>query len=123
MAATKTERDAHALSVQVDIADISEFLQENLGQRLVALLAGGMDPKAVGRWASGQNQPRPDAERRLRTAFQVFHLLQSVESPHTVRAWFVGMNPQLEDLAPVEALAEDRLRDVLAAARAFCSGG
>jgi hypothetical protein len=35
----------------------------------------------------------------------------------------MGMNPQLEDVSPAEALAEDRYREVMAAARAFVSGG
>jgi hypothetical protein len=62
-------------------------------------------------------------ERRLREAYQVFQLVQSVESPHTVRAWFIGLNPQLDDESPAEALAEDRFREVMAAARAFVTGG
>lgn len=31
-------------------------------------------------------------ERRLREAYQVFQLVQSVESPHTVRVWLIGLN-------------------------------
>jgi hypothetical protein len=33
------------------------------------------------------------------------------------------MNPQLEDASPAEAIAEDKFRDVMAAARAFVVGG
>ena len=54
---------------------------------------------------------------------QVFQLLQAEESPHTVRAWFVGLNPQLDDVAPAEAIRAGQLRDVLVAARAYVSGG
>jgi hypothetical protein len=115
--------EAHARSVQLGIADVAGFLREMLGPRLTALIAGTKDPSAVAHWAAGDRTPRPDPERRLRAAFQVFHLVQSVESPHVARAWFIGMNPQLDDLSPAEALAEDRLREVMAAARAFVSGG
>jgi hypothetical protein len=27
-------------------------------------------------------------------AFQVFQLIHTVDAPHTMRAWFMGMNPQ-----------------------------
>jgi len=53
----------------------------------------------------------------------VFQLLMSVESPHTVRAWFTGMNPQLDDLSPAEAVRGGQDRAALAAARAFVAGG
>jgi hypothetical protein len=36
---------------------------------------------------------------------------------------FMGMNPQLDDVSPAEALAEGRHRQVMAAARALVSGG
>lgn len=114
---------AHREGVSLDIGDVATYLQENLGQRLTALLAGITDPKGVGRWAKRQNSPQPQMERRLREAYQVFQLVQSVESPHTVRAWFIGLNPQLDDESPAEALAEDRFREVMAAARAFVTGG
>ncbi len=35
-------------------------------------------------------------------AFQIFHLLQDEESPHTVQAWMIGINPQLDDVSPAE---------------------
>lgn len=83
-----------------------------------------MDPQTAGRWASdAKRHPRDNHERRLRATYQVFQQLQAVEAAPTVRAWFMGMNPQLEDASPAEALAGDREREVLAAARAFITGG
>lgn len=114
---------AHKRSVTFTIDDIAGFLQENLGQKLVAYMARIADAKTVGKWAAGTQKPRPDAESRLRAAFQIFHLLQSEESPHTVRAWFIGMNPQLDDESPAQAIREDRLRDALVAAKAYVAGG
>ena len=114
---------AHQRAVSFGIADIARFLQENLGQRLVAFLADVADPKTVGKWASSQQKPRHEAELRLRAAFQIFHLLQNEESPHTVRAWFIGMNPQLDDESPAQAIREDRVRDALVAAKAYVAGG
>lgn len=59
----------------------------------------------------------------MRTAYQMFDLLESEESDHTIRAWFMGMNPQLDDESSAEALREDQHRAVMAAARAFLAGG
>lgn len=116
-------RDAHETSVRLDIAGVVKQLQEILGGRLVSHLAGSKDPKAVTNWGEGTRAPRDAAERRLRTALQIVEILQASESEHVVRAWFIGQNPQLEDEAPATALAEDRFKDVLGAARAFAHTG
>lgn len=115
--------EAHQKAVVFEVKDIARYLQETLGQKLVAYMAGVVDPKRVGRWAQGQQAPRADAERRLRAAFQIFHLLIAQDSAHVVRAWFIGMNPQLGDDSPAEAIHDGRLKETLAAAKAFVSGG
>jgi hypothetical protein len=115
--------EAHRTKVATTPADLVAFLQEGLGQKLVAFMAGVEDPKTVGRWAKGERAPRRDAEHRLREAFHIFQLLLTQESPHTVRAWFVGLNPQLDDESPAQAIREGRVKDVLVAAKAFLAGG
>jgi hypothetical protein len=45
------------------------------------------------------------------------------ESAQTVRAWFLGMDPRLDDTSPAEAIREGRLKEAMAAARAFAAGG
>jgi hypothetical protein len=115
--------DAHQKAVAFEVADVARYLQDALGQKLVAYMAGVADPKRVGRWAQGVQAPRDEAERRLRAAFQIFHLLLSEESAHVTRAWFIGMNPQLNDDSPSDAIREGRLKEALAAAKAFIAGG
>ncbi len=115
--------EAHQKAVAFEISDIAQFLQETLGQKLTAYIAGVADPKRVGQWAKGAQAPRAEPERRLRAAFQIFHLIQGSESQHVVRAWFIGMNPQLDDESPAEAIHDGRLKEALGAARAFVSGG
>ncbi|MET7935347.1 XRE family transcriptional regulator [Streptomyces sp. NPDC005322] len=117
-----TETAAHADMVQTSIADIARFLQENFGQRLTAFIASIEDPKQVGKWCSGHNSPRIDSELRLRAAYQVFQMITRAENCHTARAWMIGMNPQLEDDSPVQAIADDRHKDVMAAARSYIKG-
>jgi hypothetical protein len=116
--ATSVER-AHVVAISTTIADIARFLQDNLGQRLTARIAGISDPKQVGRWATGTSAPRRDAEARLRDAIQIFNVIQQAESVYIARAWMIGMNPQLEDMAPAQCIADGRSRDVMVAARAY----
>ncbi len=109
---------AHRLATKQDIHTVARLLQETLGQRLTAFCVGVSQPKQVGRWASGQT-PRDDAERRLRDLYQVVETLQPTESDATIRAWFLGANPQLHDEAPADRLHEQDAKAVLRAARAF----
>lgn len=112
---------AHTASVRTDTAEIAEFLCENLGPTLTAFIAG-VDKRTVGRYTKGDH-PRTEAEKRLRAAHQIFNLINEVEANHTVRAWFMGMNPQLDDESPAEAIAAGDFRGTMAAARAFIAGG
>lgn len=116
------EQVVHGRAVRLTVPSIVSSLQDVLGQRLVAVIAGVSDAKAVGKWARGERSPHPDAEQRLRHAFQIVQLLLERESADTVRAWMVGMNPDLEDHAPALVLAEDPAC-VLQAARSFLANG
>lgn len=80
-------------------------------------------PRAVTRWVSGDAVPPAREEDLLRDTFQITQLLSEVEPDEVIRAWFMGMNPQLGDESPVEALREGRVRDAMAAARAFVNAG
>lgn len=115
--------DAHRKAVAASIADVAGYLQETLGQKLVAYIAGVADPKAVGRWAADERHPRAESETRLRGAYLIFQLLLTEEAPQTVRAWFMGINPQLADESPAAAIREGRVQDVWIAAKAFLAGG
>lgn len=119
----KAADDAHREAVTLSSKDIAGYLQEVLGSKLVGFIAGVADESAVGQWASGKRGMARSTEDRLRAAYQVFAFLQKTDNNHVVRAWFIGMNPQLDDIAPAEALREDRAADVMAAAKAFVQGG
>lgn len=121
-ARSRTVRPDH-VHIEHSLADIAKVLQEHLGQRLTAHMAGLSDPKAIGQIARGRRTPREGSEKRLRAAYNVLTLLLDEESAHTARAWFIGMNPQLDDDAPADVIREGRLRDVVAAARSYSTGG
>ena len=113
---------AHTRAMRASVPEIATRLQEVLGQRLTAVVAGVNDAKAVGQWARGLRAPHPDAERRLRDAYQVVGLLLEYDAPETIRAWFGGMNPHLADRAPALAVATEP-EYVLQAAQAFIANG
>ena len=124
MSTTKSRiTNAHISATQWDVSDIVASLKGRLGSKLLALTIGASD-RTVDRWVEQKSGPtRLEQELRLRTAYQVFEMLKGDDADPTIRAWFMGMNPQLDDVSPAEALAEDRFREVLAAARAFLAGG
>lgn len=113
---------AHARTVTLTIADIAEFLRDTLGSKLTAHIAGVSDAKMVGRWAEG-TKPAAAREKRLRDTYQIFQVLLKAEDEYVARAWFIGMNPLLDDETPADSLREGRARDVMAAARAFERSG
>jgi hypothetical protein len=116
---------AHREATTSSIQEVAAFLAELLSRRVTAFLAGVTSGKTVARWASGQiSEIRdPASEQRLRTAYEIARLLLTAESPQTVRAWFIGINPHLDDTSPAEAIQEGRFRDALGAARAFLATG
>lgn len=113
---------AHADALQLSPQDVSSELARVLGRQLLGVIVD-KGARTIHRWIADESKPSLEDERRLRNAYQVYLLLASVEGDHTVRAWFMGMNPQLEDESPADALAADRAREVMSAARAFVNGG
>ena len=111
-------RDAHAHAVELGISDIAAALQTQLGQALLGVIVNKTE-RTLTRWTKAAVRPPHASEQLLRDTFQVVELLTSAESADVARAWFMGMNPQLDDESPAEALSTGRARDVMAAARAF----
>lgn len=113
---------AYEQAVRASVPAMATFLQDLFGQKLTALMTDSKDPKAVGKWARGEREPHAEVVERLRAAYQVAAFLMQVESRPAVRAWFLGMNPQLDDRAPALVIRENPT-EVMQAARAFLAGG
>ncbi|SPT53019.1 Uncharacterised protein [Actinomyces bovis] len=112
-------RSAHRRTTTTDWRTVTNTLVDALGSGLVALIVS-VSPETVARWAKGtSSSPREANERRMREAYRIYLELVDTDSPHTVRAWFMGANPELGDDSPCEALAADRFKETLAAARSF----
>lgn len=119
---TESRTNAHRASVEISQTDLVAALTTKLGPKLTAFIAD-RDPSTISRWKSGESAAGEDALVPLRVAYQVIRLLENAEADPTIRAWFMGTNPQFDDLSPAEALVEGRNRETLAAARAFLAGG
>ncbi len=113
-------------SVVTPLSEIARTLEQVLSRRLTAVIVGLKDGKTIARWAAGDTQEirSEDTEQRLRMTYQiVLLLLHSQDSQQTIKAWFIGLNPQLGDVSPAEAIRSGQLQETLAAARAFVIGG
>lgn len=111
---------AYRRAVTTGLDEIVDQLRDALGASLVGVLAG-VDRKTVQRWGSTR-RPRQGTEERLRAAWQIYDVLDGVEDPQTIRQWFMGMNPDLDDVSPAETIAAGHHRAALAAARSFVTG-
>jgi hypothetical protein len=128
MVATEREtvlQQAHREAMTASVREVATLLHETLSRRLTAYIAGIRDAKTVTRWVSGESTEIRDyeAERRLRTAYEITRMLLVEESPRTVRAWFIGLDPNLDDVSPAEAIHSGQLKGALVAARAFLATG
>lgn len=116
----RSRQAAHSEAMRTPWSDVVATLSDHLGASIVALMAG-VTAETVSRWSDSTRHanPRSDSERRLRDAYAIFKDLEKVDSPHTVRAWFIGSNPYLGESSPAEMIAAGDTRAVLASARAF----
>lgn len=116
---------AHRDATTATISTMAGLLQELLSRRLTAYMTGVRDSKTVARWATGDITTirSTDVERRLRGTYEIAQLLLASESAQTVRAWFIGMNPELDDESPAEVIRRGDIKDALTASRAFLVNG
>lgn len=117
---------AHQEALRLPFPELVKRLTALIGRKLTAYAAGIKDTRALDRWIEG-TQPYGDAEQRLRLTFQVARTLSDYDSPSTVQAWLLGVNPELGDRVPLALLREGEIdtvgAEVMTAARAFIAGG
>ena len=115
---------AYQAAMRASAAEAASHLAKLLSRRIAAYTVGAKDIKTLVRWAEGEAEPR-DAEKvkRLKVAYEIALLLAEFDSPATIKVWFIGPNPFLEDESPVDAVREGKLKEALAAAYAFAVSG
>jgi hypothetical protein len=120
---------AYEASVRLDVPELVSALRDLLGARLVAYIGAVQETRAVRQWADPEDGRTPSTEvvHRLRLGYRIAALLSEKDSPTVVQAWFQGMNPRLEDVAPARLLRDADLDEtgpaLLAAARSFAAAG
>jgi hypothetical protein len=117
---------AHVRAVRSSFPEVVTALREILGLKLCAYLGSVKETRAVNEWAEGAREPSDAVQRRLRLALQVAAAIAEVDGPEVARAWFQGLNPQLDDRSPARLLREGDIDevgpDVIVAEWAFLVG-
>ena len=105
--------------------EMAGLLREALTPELTAYVVGIDDVRPVLRWARGESSVVDDeaVEARLRAAYEVVLLLLMFDGPRSIRAWFTGMEPNLDDDSPAEAIRGGRFEETLDAATALVAHG
>lgn len=105
---------------ELGIREIVRRLNAGLGPTLVAGLTGSKDRRISHKWAKDDGpEPNAAAVRRLMTAIRLWTELTEAHGEHVARLWFIGSNPWLGEDSPVEAIMEDRYKEVRVAANAM----
>ena len=125
--APRPDLAAYEHVARIEFPALVDELVGLLGPKLVAYIAGVRETRAVRQWGSGEREARGPIPERLRLALQVAWLIAQHDNPAVARAWFQGLNPQLDDRSAARLLREGELDEVgpqiLSAVRAFVSGG
>lgn len=110
----------HAETARLNVREIVRQLNGALGATLVATLAGNKDSKISYRWAREDGPvPKDESVARLQLAHRAWSTLSAVEGEHVARMWFIGANPWLGEVSPVQAIRDNRSKDVMNAVTAM----
>jgi hypothetical protein len=124
-ASARPDLEAYRQAVTGAFPDVVRSLVSIIGRKQTAYIASVKDARAIDRWMENAS-PQKDVEQRIRLAYHVAGMLRSSDSEGVVQAWFVGLNPELNDAVPITLLREGNLdtdgKRVLNAARAFVAG-
>ncbi|MBV9322863.1 MAG: hypothetical protein JO352_03625 [Chloroflexi bacterium] len=118
---------AHDRAIRATFPEVVAQLRSILGAKLCAYVGSVKETRAVNEWADGSRVPSDDTQQRLRLALRIALAISDTDGPEVTRAWFQGLNPQLDDHSPARLLREGDLTEVgpavIAAERAFLIGG
>lgn len=116
-------KDGQNQSIQLSLDKIVEFLEKILGQRLLATMVNTKNHKLIGQWKKGQNPNSTEVKDNLRQIYHLTYLLKEFENPITVRAWFLSMNPDLDDKTALELVQSADFAKVLKAIKSYIAKG
>lgn len=116
-----SDTDAHEQAMALPIGEVISSLIEILGATTVATIGGVTETRAVQQWTNGR---APHRRHVLRFALQLASMIaEQADDYESVRAWFQGSNPRLDDGVPALLLRDKSLTEIqgplMRAARAF----
>jgi hypothetical protein len=122
---TEQERLDHDATT-LPVGEVAAYLQEQLGQRMAAFMAGLSDAKQIGRYTrDGGPEPREAVAQRLRHGYKIVRMISESYDAKTTRAWMFGTNTRLDDEAPIELLRSaetpEQFTPIVRAARQIAS--
>jgi len=101
---SQAERLDHETTT-LPVGEIAAYLQEQLGQRMAAFLAGLSDVKQIGRYTrEGGPEPRDAVSLRLRQGYKIVRMISEAYDANTTKAWLFGTNTRLDDEAPIQLM-------------------
>jgi hypothetical protein len=125
-APVRPDLTAHREATAIAFPDLVGELTGIVGKKLTAYISGVKDVRALDRWIEGA-EPYRNVEERLRFAYRVVRTLNNHDQAPVVQAWLIGLNPELNDRAPIRLLREGDIEkvgpEILSAVRAFVAGG
>ena len=107
------------------LQEMAQTLVRILGRSPVAYILGIRSLKTITRWTTGEVTSIRDSEveRKLINTYQIVaYLLSEGEGDDTIRMWMFGMEPALDDEAPIIELQKGNFKDVQGAANAMVWG-
>jgi hypothetical protein len=120
---------AHKASVTTPEPEKAAYLLETIGPRIAAAALGMSDARPVKAWARGSDTGGPReamVTKRLEVLYRITRAISDAYTPGVASRFLRSANPQLDDNAPLLALAEAKsdkdLREVLVATRALLEG-
>lgn len=120
MSISTIQNTGFAGTARLGIREVVRQLNAALGATLVAALAGSKDPRISYKWARENGpEPKPAAVQRLLLAHRAWIAVSTNEGEHVARLWFIGANPWLDEVSPIEAIANMESRKVMDAALAM----
>jgi hypothetical protein len=121
--------DAHQESVKLAVPEKASYLLETIGPRLAAAALGLSDARQIKRWSTSEDDIEPREQlvaQRLDALYWIVRAVATVYSTAVAARFIRSSNPQLDDSAPLVALAESNepseITRVVAATRAFIEG-
>lgn len=120
--AERARAKAHRAAMEASIQELAHELEEVLSRRLTAYMVNVQEGRTVARWASGEITTIRDeeTERRLRVAYEIVSMLREASAAvRTIRAWFISLNPRLDNEPPIAVIRNGSLPAAIAAAEAF----